>query len=124
MTARPSGAFCSPASPSPSAIGIMPMIIASAVMITGRRRVRPASSAASSGDSFSFSMRMSLAKLTSRIEFETAMPTDMIDPISDSTLIVVCVNASIQRMPTMAPGTATMMMNGSSHDWNRITIRQ
>ncbi len=47
MTARPSGAFCSPASPRPSAIGTMPMIIASAVMRTGRSRVRPASSAAS-----------------------------------------------------------------------------
>ena len=50
MTARPSGAFCSPASPSASAIGIMPITIASAVISTGRRRVLPASSAASSGD--------------------------------------------------------------------------
>ena len=47
MTTRPSGAFCSPPSPSPSDIGSMPRIIASAVMITGRRRVRPAASAAS-----------------------------------------------------------------------------
>ena len=39
MTARPSGAFCSPPSPSPSAMGNMPMIIASAVIMTGRRRV-------------------------------------------------------------------------------------
>ena len=46
MTARPSGAFCSPPSPRPSDIGSMPMIIASAVMITGRRRVMPAASAA------------------------------------------------------------------------------
>ena len=43
MTARPSGAFCSPPSPSPSAIGIMPMIMASAVISTGRKRVKPAS---------------------------------------------------------------------------------
>ena len=41
MTARPSGAFCSPPSPRPSDIGSMPMIIASAVMMTGRRRVMP-----------------------------------------------------------------------------------
>ena len=47
MTARPSGAFCSPPSPRPSAIGTMPMIIASAVMMTGRKRVKPAESAAS-----------------------------------------------------------------------------
>ena len=46
MTARPSGAFCSAPSPMPSAIGIMPMIIASAVISTGRIRVAPASSAA------------------------------------------------------------------------------
>ena len=37
MTARPSGAFCSPPSPSPSAIGTMPMIMASAVISTGRK---------------------------------------------------------------------------------------
>ena len=42
MTARPSGAFCSPPSPEPKAMGIMPMIIASAVMITGLSRVAPA----------------------------------------------------------------------------------
>ena len=47
MTARPSGAFCSPPSPSANAIGNMPMIMASAVMQTGRRRVKPALSAAS-----------------------------------------------------------------------------
>ena len=39
MTARASGAFCSPPSPTPSAIGIMPRIIAPAVMSTGRSRV-------------------------------------------------------------------------------------
>ena len=42
MTARPSGAFCSPPSPSPSAIGTMPMIMARAVISTGRKRVKPA----------------------------------------------------------------------------------
>src|SRR5229473_2283398 len=36
MTARPSGAFCSPPSPEPRAMGIIPMIIASAVISTGR----------------------------------------------------------------------------------------
>ena len=39
MTARPSGAFCSPPSPRPSDIGSMPMIIARAVISTGRSRV-------------------------------------------------------------------------------------
>src|SRR6267143_3112346 len=46
ITARPSGAFCSPPSPSPSDIGSMPMIMASAVISTGRSRVAPAASAA------------------------------------------------------------------------------
>ena len=46
ITARPSGAFCSPPSPSANAIGSMPMIMASAVISTGRKRVKPASSAA------------------------------------------------------------------------------
>src|SRR5207253_3844990 len=111
ITARPSGAFCSPPSPSPTAIGTMPMIIASAVISTGRSRVLPASSAEARA-SPPVSTRRSLAKLTSRIELDTAMPTAMIEPISDSTFSVVPVSASIQRMPTRAPGTAAMMMNG------------
>ena len=39
ITARPSGAFCSPPSPEPSAIGTMPITIAIAVIRTGRMRV-------------------------------------------------------------------------------------
>ena len=46
MTARPSGAFCSPPSPRPSDIGSMPMIMARAVISTGRSRVAPAARAA------------------------------------------------------------------------------
>src|SRR4029453_15317582 len=49
ITARPSGAFCSPPSPRPSDIGNMPMIIASAVISTGRSRVRPASKGGAGG---------------------------------------------------------------------------
>ena len=51
------------------------------------------------------------------------MPTDMIAPIRDSTLMVVPVTASIQRMPISAPGTAIMMISGSSQDWNSTTSR-
>ena len=79
ITARPSGAFCSPASPSASAIGIMPMTMASAVIRIGRSRVLPDSTTASNGVRLSLRLRRSLAKLTTRIEFDTAMPTDMID---------------------------------------------
>ena len=67
-------------------------------------------------------LRTSLAKFTRRMLFETAMPTAMIAPMKDSTLSVVPVTASIHRMPTSAPGTATMMMKGSSHDWKSTTI--
>ena len=58
------------------------------------------------------------------MEFETAIPTDMIVPMKDSTLRVVWVSASIHRMPLKAPGMATMMMSGSSQDWNSTTIRK
>src|SRR4029077_11791004 len=109
ITARPSGAFCSPPSPTPTSMGTIPMIIASAVISTGRSRVFPASSAAPRA-SPPVSTRRSLAKLTSRIELDTAMPTAMIEPISDSTFSVVPVRASIHRIPTNAPGTAAMMM--------------
>ena len=115
ITARPRGAFCSPPSPKAKAIGSMPSTIANAVISTGLRRVLADSKAASIGET-SFSTRMSLAKLTNRIEFDVAIPIAMIDPISDSTLIVVPVMASIHRIPINAPGTAVMIMNGSSHD--------
>src|ERR1700735_5596581 len=49
ITTRPIGPFFSPPSPSPSDIGTMPIIIASAVMSTGRKRVLPASIAARMG---------------------------------------------------------------------------
>ena len=39
ITARASGAFCSPPSPTPRAIGTIPKIIAPAVISTARRRV-------------------------------------------------------------------------------------
>ncbi len=64
---------------------------------------------------------MSLAKLTTRMELETPIPTAMIAPISDMTLMVVPVSASIHKMPMSAPGTAIMMMNGSTQDWNNTT---
>ena len=67
------------------------------------------------GETFA-SARRSFAKLTSRMELATEMPTAMMDPMSDSTFSVVPVSASIQRMPESAPGSAAMMMKGSSHD--------
>jgi len=47
ITARASGMFVSAPSPKPTAIGIMAMIVASAVMRIGRSRIRPARRTAS-----------------------------------------------------------------------------
>ena len=93
MTARPSGAFCSAPSPMPSAIGIMPMIIASAVISTGRMRVAPASSAASDGAAPS--CRRWRANETRRMLFAVATPIVMIAPVSAGTLNVVPVMNSV-----------------------------
>ncbi len=114
MTARPRGAFCSPPSPRPKAIGIMPMIMANAVMSTGRKRVNPACSAASNAVSPAF-MR-SRAKLTTSTLFAVATPMHMMAPVSAGTLTVVWVRNSIHTMPASAAGKAVMMMNGSSKD--------
>ena len=55
------------------------------------------------------------------MELETPIPTAMMAPIREMTLRVVPVIASIHRMPMSAPGTAIMMMNGSTQDWNSTT---
>ena len=122
MTARPSGAFCSPPSPRPRLIGIMPRIMASAVISTGRRRVVPAESAASSAPTPS--RRWSLAKVTSKMEFDVATPMHMIVPIRLGTLKVVRVAKSIHRIPENAPGRPVRMIIGSSQLWKLTTIRK
>ncbi len=88
MTARASAAFCSSPGP-PIAIGIMPTIIAAAVISTGRMRVCPAEIAASRA--LIPANCCSRAKVTSRIEFAEATPTAMIAPIREGTLSVVLV---------------------------------
>ncbi len=55
--------------------------------------------------------------------FDVATPTLMIAPISEGTLMLVCVRNSAQRMPAMVPGRAERMMKGSSHDWKLTTMR-
>jgi len=102
-------------------MGSMPRIIASAVMMTGRRRVVPAASAASWASSF-FSSRSSFANWTTRIELLVATPTHMIAPISAGIEMFVWVTSSIQSTPAIAPGSAIRMMSGSSHDWKLTAI--
>ena len=93
ITARPSGAFCSPPSPSPSAMGDIPMIIASAVISTGRNLVVAASTAATAA--LAPSASRSRAKLTTRIELAVATPMHMMAPVSAGTESVVWVANSI-----------------------------
>ncbi len=120
MTARPSGASCSPPSPNASAIGTIPTIMARAVISTGRNRVTPASSAALAASSpFASPSR---AKLTTRMLFAVAMPMHMIAPVRAGTESGVPVMKSIHTMPASAPGNAVMMMNGSVQDWKLTTI--
>ena len=66
----------------------------------------------------------SRANDTIRIEFAVATPMHITAPVNEGTLMVVCVSRSIQQMPAKAPGSAVMMMNGSSHDWKFTTIRK
>src|SRR5262249_50797392 len=122
ITARPRGAFCSPPSPRPSAIGSMPMIIASAVINTGRMRVAPPSSAAASGSAPS--ARRWRAKAMSRMLFAVATPIIIIAPVSDGTLSVVPVMKSIHAMPASAAGSAAITMAASSQDWKFTTMRR
>ena len=53
---------------------------------------------------------------TIRMLFAVATPTHMMAPVSEGTFNVVSVSSSAQTIPAMAPGSAVMMMNGSSHD--------
>ena len=120
MTARPSGAFCSPPSPTPRAIGIMPMIIASAVMSTGRMRVAPASSAACAGPTPA--AWRSRANEMSKMLLAVATPIVMIAPVSAGTLNVVPVMKSTHAIPASAAGSAAITMKASIHDWKLTTI--
>jgi hypothetical protein len=103
----------------PSAIGIMPMIIASAVISTGRIRVAPASRAATAGTAPS--SRRCRANETSRMLLAVATPMVMIAPVSAGTERVVPVMKSIQAMPPSAAGRAATMMKASIHDWKLTT---
>ena len=96
------------------------MTMASAVISTGRKRVLPASRAASSAEMPS--SRRIRANVTTRIELAVATPTLMMAPISDGMLSVVWDTNSATMMPMSAPGSAVMMMKGSLQDWKLITI--
>ena len=98
----------------------MPMIMASAVISTGRKRTKPASIAACTGSPSS--ARRSRAKLMTSTLFAVATPMHMIAPVSAGTDSVVPVANSIHTMPASAAGSAVMMTKGSLQDWKLTTI--
>jgi hypothetical protein len=106
--------------PNPSAIGTMPMIIANAVISTGRRRTNPASSAALVASPVRCSC--SRAKLITSTLLAVATPMHMIAPVSAGTDKVVCVANSTQTMPANAAGSAVMITKGSVQDWKLMTM--
>ena len=105
------GAEASEPSPSFIAIGIRPATVASAVIRIGRILILADSSAACL-NSCPW-RRRSLAKSTSKIEFETTIPTITMIPMNDSMFSVVPVNHSVQMTPINPIGTANMMISGS-----------
>jgi hypothetical protein len=90
------------------------MIIAKAVMITGRNLVKPASNAASAAVLPSSSR--SLEKLTTRMLFAVATPIHMMAPVKAGTLTVVLVMKRNHTIPASAAGSAVRMIKGSSQD--------
>ena len=93
----------------------MPKIIAAAVIRIARSRL-PAPSRAASRTGL-FSCRARSAKVTSRIEFATAMPIAMIAPMNDWMLSVVCVTSSISSTPQSTAGTVRTTASASRIDW-------
>jgi len=99
--------------PSPSiAIGTMPIIIASAVMITDVC-ARAASIAARGGP---YPQSSALLRRNHQMLLAVATPMHMMAPVSEGTFSVVCVIKSSSRCPPRSD--ACMMMKGSSQDEN------
>ncbi len=119
MMARASGAYCSLPVPSFSAMGTMPMMVASEVIRMGRSRTRQDVITASSTDWPCSSRRC--ANSTIRMLLEAAMPTSIRTPISDITFSVVWVSGSITSTPMNPIGIASMMRNGSLNERNCAT---
>src|ERR1700735_1912026 len=110
ITARPKGAFWV----LDIDIGSMPMIIAVAVISTGRMGVYPAAMAArTASPCAAISPR---ANDTTKIELAVAVPIHMIAPVNAGTDNVVSVKKSAQMIPVNAPGNAVMMMKRESQD--------
>ena len=123
--AIPSGARSSPPAPTPSsspsvrlppsAIGSMPTIVESAVIRIGRKRVRPASNAASAMPRPC--SRSWFANSTIRIEFFATSPTSITMPIWLKRLSVVPVSQSVASAPVKESATAIRIVSG----WTKLS---
>ena len=74
----------------------------SAVVSTGRRRVRPAASCRPRIEAAELRRTLFVRKVTMRMLFDVATPIAMMQPMSAGTLIVVCVTNSAHKMPARA----------------------
>ena len=122
ITARPSGAFCSPPSPSPRAIGSIPTIPAKAVITTGRRRVSAGSKRGRSSRRLPFA-----TQIVGEVHQQNAVRRghsdthDSAHQRRDADGGLGDEQASAKCRPS-APGSAIRMMKGSSQDWKFTTI--
>ena len=98
----------------------MPMIIASAVISTGRKRVKPACERGVHGVIAGVHALAREADHQHAVGGGDAHAHDGAGERRHAD--VVWVRNSIQTMPASAAGSAVMMMNGSSQDWKFTTI--
>lgn len=115
ITARPSGADCSPPSPMPIARGSMPAIIARLVIRIGRSRSAAACRAAPSAGRPP--RRSRSANDTRRIALAVDTPRAMIAPMKDWRLSVVPVIRSATATPTITTGAPDTAISASRGDW-------
>jgi hypothetical protein len=112
ITARPNGAFCSPPSLKPNAVGNMPTIIANAVINIGRKRTLAAIRAAARAPIPQ--RRLSEANIRRRIPLAVATPRLITAPMRAGTLSVVPVMRRIEITPVRDTGKTLNTISGSN----------
>ena len=117
ITARAIGALASAPAPMASASGSMPKIIATVVMMIGRRRIRPAESSEAARSPPS--ARSWLVKSTSRMPFFVTSPINMMTPIIVMTFMFPPVMRSARATPMKLRGRASMIARGCRKDPKR-----
>ena len=114
ITALPNGADCSPASPIPDAIGIIPAIMAKLVINIGLNLIDAAVTAARVA-SLNSSRRFS-PLVTISIALATDTPVDMIIPIYDCRLSVEPVTSNAVIDPNITAGMVTNTVSDNLKD--------